>query len=419
MNKLILLLLSSIFALPGFAQINKINVNPSGVNVNTNGATTVFLSFGRLVNQVPVEAFWCGEVKQTPLGTECEPNTLFGQLPIRYDLSRINPAGIFTDIMSIPPSVARRAYQAAQQGASSAFFYVRRFVSTVGEPDEYVAVTCRLAGGGARVPFSLLDVTIVADTETPVLFIKTGEKAPGLIAEIYYNGTGQLKGRWEVVFPGEEPPTARDLLTEASLPIEERGLQRRYTELERFNTFLPPTGKFILPGPDPRKIPTSVDGLYLLLLRIEASADKEGDSNLAVVGGSGVVHSGAVAGFPIPPLRYYVGNSRSDIITEKEGRLALLLPAENAKLAAQAPIDFSWVEVKQGALYRLEAKNSQGQLVLSAFVQSGTTSYRAPNWLQDKLPDGELRWRIVALNFSGRVVQKSDWRSFKIATTAK
>ena len=418
MNKLILLLLSSIFALPGFAQIK---VNPSGVNVNTNGATTVFLSFGRLVDQVPVEAFWCGELTSAApdVGNKCNPNTIFGQLPIRYDLSRINPDGTYTDIMSIPPSVARRAYQAAQQGASSAFFYVRRFVSTVGGPDEFVAVTCRLAGGGARVPFSLLDVTIVADTETPVLFVKTGEKAPGLIAEIYYNGTGQLKGRWEVVFPGEEPPTARDLLTEASLPIEERGLQRRYTELERFNTFLPPTGKFILPGPDPRKIPTSVDGLYLLLLRIEASADKEGDSNLGVVGGSGVVHSGAVAGFPIPPLRYYVGNSRSDIITEKEGRLALLLPAENAKLAAQAPIDFSWVEVKQGALYRLEAKNSQGQLVLSAFVQSGTTSYRAPNWLQDKLPDGELRWRIVALNFSGRVVQKSDWRSFKIATTAK
>ena len=421
MNKLILLLLSSIFALPGFAQINKINVNPSGVNVNTNGATTVFLSFGRLVNQVPVEAFWCGELTSAApdVGNKCNPNTIFGQLPIRYDFflsdsSRQLQNGRFTDIMSIPPSVARRAYQAAQQGASSAFFYVRRFVSTVGGPDEFVAVTCRLAGGGARVPFSLLDVTIVADTETPVLFVKTGEKAPGLIAEIYYNGTGQLKGRWEVVFPGEEPPTARDLLTEASLPIEERGLQRRYTEIERFNTFLPPTGKFILPGPAPKKIPTSVDGLYMLLLRIEASADKEGDSNLAAIGGSGVIHSGAVAGFPIPPFRYYVGNSRSDIITEKEGKLLLLLPAENAKLAAQAAIDFSWVEVRQAAIYRLEAKNSQGQLVLSAFLQSGASTYRAPSWLKDKLPEGELRWRIIALNFSGKEIQSSDWRSFKI-----
>ena len=419
MKKLILLLLSSIFALPGFAQ--QIIVNPSGVNVNTNGATTVFLSFGRLVKQVPVEAFWCGDlINAAPdLGTKCNPNTLFGSLPIRYDLSKISADNTsYTDIMSIPPSVARRAYQAAQKGSDSRFFYVRRFESTEGAPDEYVAVTCRLAGGGARVPFSLLDVTIVADTETPVLFVKTGEKAPGLIAEIYYNGTGQLKGRWEVVLPGEEPPTARDLLTEASLPIEERGLQRRYTEIERFNTFLPPTGKFILPGPDPQKIPTSVDGLYMLLLRIEASDDKESDSNLAAVGGSGVVHSGAVAGFPIPPFRYYVGNSRSDILTEKEGKLVLLLPAENANLAAQAPIDFSWLEVRQAAIYRLEAKNSQGQLVLSAFVQSGTTTYRAPNWLKDKLSDGELRWRIVALNFSGKEIQTSDWRSLKIDTTA-
>ncbi len=156
-----------------------------------------------------------------------------------------------------------------------------------------------------------------------------------------------------------------------------------------------------------------------LLLRIEASDDKESDSNLAAVGGSGVVHSGAVAGFPIPPFRYYVGNSTSDILTEKEGKLQLLLPAENAKLAALAPIDFNWVEVRQAAIYRLEAKNSQGQLVLSAFLQSGASTYRAPNWLKDKLPDGELRWRIVALNFSGKEVQTSDWRSLKIGTTAK
>lgn len=411
---IILIIVPLIFALPGFAQIK---VHPSGVNVNTNGATTVFLSFGRLTNQVPVEAFWCGElINASPdIGAKCNPNSIFGQLPIRYDLSRINPDGTFTDIMSIPPSVARRAYQAAQQGASSEFFYVRRFVSTVGGPDEYVAVTCRLAGGGARVPFSLLDVKIVADIETPVLFVKMDESPPGLVAEIYYTGTGQLKGRWEVVFPGEEPPTAKDLLTEASLPIEERTLQRRYTEIDRFNTFLPPTGKFILPGPNPKKMPTSVDGLYMLLLRIEASDDKEGDSNLAAVGGgSGVVHSGAVAGFPIPPFRYYVGNSESEILIKKEGQLQLLLPSENAKLTSADQIDFSWVEVKQAGVYRLEAKDSQGQLVLSAFLQSGVGTYRAPSWLKDKLSDGELRWRVVALNFSGKEIQESDWRILKI-----
>ena len=142
-RNLILILLSLTLTLPGFAQIK---VHPSGVNVNTNGATTVFLSFGRLVDQVPVEAFWCGEINE--ITNECVPNTLFGRLPIRYDLSKIDANGRFTDIMSIPASVARRAYQAAQQGDDSRFFYVRRFQSTVGALDEYVAVTCRLAGGG-------------------------------------------------------------------------------------------------------------------------------------------------------------------------------------------------------------------------------------------------------------------------------
>jgi hypothetical protein len=396
--------------------LSQIIVNPNGVNVNTNGSTTVFLTFGRVVDRVPTEAFWCGElVSAAPdIGFKCSGNSLFGQLPIRYDLSKINPDGTFTDIMSIPPSVARRAYQAAQQGASSEFFYVRRFESLVGGPDEYVAVTCRLAGGGARVPFAIQDVTITADTEAPVAFVKKGQTAPQLIAEIYYNGSGQLKGRWEVVLPGEEPPTARDLLPEASLPIDERGLQRRYTEIGRFNVFVPPTGKFLLPGPKAKRMPTDVDGLHMVLLRIEASDDKEGDSSLGAVGaGNGVIHSGAVAGFPLPPFRYYVGNAESELLTPKEGKLQLILPAENASISSEKFVDFSWVEIKQTALYKLEVKDSQGQMVLSALLQSGVGTYRAPSWLKDRAPDGKLQWQMTALNFAGESVLQSEWRGLK------
>ena len=39
----------------------------------------------------------------------------------------VDIGGTFTDIMSIPPNVARRAYDAAAAGATSTFFYVRRF----------------------------------------------------------------------------------------------------------------------------------------------------------------------------------------------------------------------------------------------------------------------------------------------------
>ncbi|MFQ5769674.1 MAG: hypothetical protein ACE5HX_04000, partial [bacterium] len=178
---------------------------------------------------------------------------------------------------------------------------------------------------------------------------------------------------------------------------------------------LPPTGKYILPGPDMKKMPSAVDGLYMVLLRIEASDDKEGDSNLASVGASGgVIHSGAVAGFPMPPFRYYVGNSESELLTAKEGKLQLLLPKENAMAPFDKPVDFSWVEVKQAALYKLEVKDSQGQIVLSAILQSGVGTYRAPSWLRDRMTDGNLSWHLAALNFSGNAIQESGWRNLRM-----
>src|SRR4029079_11335034 len=145
-------------------------------------------------------------------------------LPARYDLSTrsgLASRGL-TDIMSIPPSVARRAYQSALDGNPSSFFYVRRFINTAGGQDEFVNVTCRMSGGGARSPFSLTDVKLSFGIDKPILLLKPGEIVPPIKAEIAYNGTGRLKGRWEVVLPGEEIPSKTDLLTEATLPVEER-----------------------------------------------------------------------------------------------------------------------------------------------------------------------------------------------------
>src|SRR3990172_5062341 len=333
--------------------VAQILVNPDGVNVNSQGATTVFLTYGGLTNQVPVEAFWCGElIPAAPgIGLQCDPTTIGGRLPIRYDQAQFSGVSGYTDIMSIPPSVARRAYLAAQGGQTSSFFYVRRFVSAVGGPDEFVRVTCRMAGGGARVPFALLDVKLALGVETPILFLKAGETPPPVVAEITYDGTGRLRGRWEVVLPGEESPTERDLLTEATLPLEQRGTQRRYTVLQRFNVFLAPApaGRYVLPGPAPADLPNDIEGLYLILLRIEATDDKEGDSNLGAVGaGLGIVHSGAVAGFPLPVLRYLVGSGGSELAQVRAPmELGQLLPADDAILGTGAPFDFVWADFQQ------------------------------------------------------------------------
>jgi hypothetical protein len=392
----------------------QIKVNPTGVSVNSNGATTAFITFGGLGDFRPVEAEWCGElVSASPdIGLKCNPSTIFGRLPIRLDQSRLSGVGGFTDIMSIPPSVSRRAYQAAEAGQKSSFFYVRRFRNAATGQEQYVAVTCRLAGGGARVPFSLVDVAVKFNVETPILFIKPGESAPPVSARIFYNGTGRLKGRWEIVYPSEEIPSERDMLTEATLPREERGTQRRYTELARFNVFLPPTGEYVLKGPEVDRIPTTTEGMYLILLRIEASDDKEADSNLGSAGaGSGVVHAGAVAGFPMPPLRYVVGAGSSELAeTTESTQLRALSPLADAAIASAAPLDFTWVEGGlRAAFFRIEVRNAGGEDVHAAIVPRGTGMYHAPSWLMERAGTSAT-WRIVALDLLGRQISRTEWR---------
>jgi hypothetical protein len=393
-----LILLASIRA-------DAVTVSPKGVNVRTFGSTTVFLTFiGLNENQRPAEGIWCGAINADQ---SCVPGTIFGRLPARSDLSTLSGNNNFTDIMTIPPSVARRAYQDALRGNSSEFFYVRRFINTTGGPDEFVAVTCRLAGGGARVPLSLTQVRLEFASDRPVPVVPQGQEPPPLQAQIRYNGSGRLKGRWEVVLPGDPPPTQRDLLTEATLPVEQRGTQRRYTLVETIDRFLPPTGQVILPGPDPAKLPRNASGLHLVLLRIEATDDREGDSFTGV----GTVSSGGVAGFPLPVLRYYVSaNSKTDA----PQTLSLIQPEPNAQLSLTQTITFQWRAVSEAHSYQLEVREQNDEkLILSAILDNQTTQYVAPPWLHERVGQS-LRWRVIAIANNGSVLVQSNWSEFKL-----
>lgn len=398
----------------------QIRVNPTGVSVNAQDVTTVFLTFGGVRQRVPVEAQWCGElVSAAPdIGNKCDPSTLYGRLPLRYDRSQLNATGAFTDIMSIPASVSRRAYNDARDGKKSTFFYVRRFASTVGGPDEYVAVTCRLTGGGARVPFALTDVQVDFDPATPVLFVKPGEKPPALAARVKYNGTGRLTGRWEIVLPGDQLPTSDDLLTEATLPGEQRGTQRRFTQLERFNVFLPPNGgeTVTVPGPDPARLPSNVEGSYLVLLRVEATDDREGDSDLGLAGaGSGILHSGAVAGFPMPVLRYVVGAGESGLeATTSPRALRLLLPRVDARVSRDSSFEVSWLEEWRVGWYQVEFETVGGAPLLDAIVRPGVGAYRAPSFLGERAAGQPMRWRVRAFDPLGAEMKRSAWRKLEV-----
>lgn len=414
--RLWLVVLSIILSAAAGSYGQGIQVSPSSVNAYSQGATSVLLTYGGLSNHQPAEATWCGAlIPAAPnLGMTCDPTTVFGRLPLRYNQARLSGNNAYTDIMSITPQISRRAYIDAVNGQTSTFFYVRRFVSTVGGPDEFVPVTIRLSGNGAGVPLSLTEVKLTWGVGKPVLFVKSGEKLPRVAAEISYTGSGRLIGRWELVKPGEAPPESRDLLTEATLPIEERGTQKRYTQMSRFNLYLPPTGKIVLPGPEIWRVDESLNGLYQILLRIEASDDKNSDTNLAAVrAGAGVVHGGAVAGFALPVLKYYVSNGAAPTTTVIADALFPLGPDDQVVLAANGPVEFSWSVIANAMSYRIEVEDMQSAPVISAIVRAGVGSYRAPSWIQSRVGNKVVRWRVIAFDSAGNEVAQTDWRALK------
>lgn len=407
------ILLSLFLSLISTEVLAQIRVSPTGVNVSTQSPTVAFLTFGNLSNQVAAEATWCGElIPATPdIGFKCNPATIFGVIPARYNRTTVSGQDGYTDIMTLPASVARRAYQAAVTGAASSFFFVRRFVSTVGGRDEFVVVTCRMSGGMAGSPFALTSVQIrFSGVDKPILLSREGERLPPIKADISYTGSGRLIGRWEVVMPGEDRPEVRDLLTEATLPAEQRKTQRRYTQLSRFNVLLRPGEKYTLTGPDPSELPRHTSGEYLVLLRIEAADDSGATSDLkAVAAGPGTVSTGAVAAVPMPVLKYFVGAGHSSA-----GGLTQLTPEQNRIFAATESIDFTWMETEGAAYYRIELTGSDGKQILSALLLPGMGFYRAPSWLPEKIKTNLVSWRVLAFSETGNLLAESNWRTLRI-----
>ena len=236
------------------------------------------------------------------------------------------------------------------------FFYVRRFVGTTGGADEFVPVTLRLAGNGAQ----------------------------------------------------------RDLLPQSSLPAEEHGTQHRFTEVKRFNVFLPPGGRTIIPGPDNALIDKTVEGKYLLLLRIEAAQDGLNRSKLSAVGaGPGTIDSGGVAGFAMPALRYYVGtggDTQADEFNAVENQLA---PADQAEFGASQAILFSWPTVPEAKYYRFVVENAAGAEVFSAILLHDARTYRAPSWLLKEANSDLLRWRVLAFDAKDTKLSETSMRTLR------
>lgn len=289
-----------------------------------------------------------------------------------------------TETIRIPSSVTRTA----QNLGAATFYFVRRF-----DPQGFAVVEIRATGAIMNAPIALNDVRLAFDTSQgpqPLVFVARGAALPPVTATLFYTGSGVLRGRWELVLPGDVAPTERDLLPEASLPRSERGTQRRYQLLQRVEQLLPGNGRveLKLPSLNPALGATAFDGQYQLLLRIEAEP--------SIYGGE----SGA-ANFAMPLLRYFVGSITAP-------------PRTTAPLSASVSFNgarptFAWSPVPQARYYRVEIADRDGAVTYSSIVRDNERSYQA---LSNITNTPGTQWRVQALDELRQAVSESAWLAF-------
>ena len=249
---------------------------------------------------------------------------------------------------------------------------------------------------------------------TQLFVLRSGERLPRFSAEIQYNGSGQLKGRWELVRPGDSEPEVNDLLTEATLPLELRNTQKRYLTVSRFSQFVVPNGTLRVDGPEPALLDTRVEGPYQVLLRIEATDDKEANSE---IGGGQLVKTGGVAGFPMPTLKYFVGDVaaasalQTNTTSTSTASVDLMLPLTDSIVDASGPVTFEWIEVAGAKSYRVEVE-SGGKLIITSTTEA-TRYTPPPSWIASRAQSG-AQWRITALDANGGALAQSVTRRFAL-----
>jgi len=114
----------------------------------------------------------------------------------------------------------------------------------------------------------------------------------------------------------------------------------------------------------------------------------------------------------LPALRYYVGSGTG--LPAPNGKPELLGPDDNAVLPSSGGLEFRWSQIEGASLYRIELRDTDDSLVMSAIALPGKGSYLAPSWLKDKLKDGVVKWRVVAFDRAGEQLSESPTRRLRI-----
>lgn len=294
-------------------------------------------------------------------------------------------SGIVTETVLIPRHVTEQAVRAG----SATLFYTRSFTDTQAAGSGTVAITIASSSGGA---LSIARLSLAFDDGAPVRLVSRGDALRAAIA-IGFNGSGLLRGVWEVAGPTS---TAG---------------QAVFRPLSTIQQYFAGTSPRTLSSP---RLPTDAGGLYLLRFRITEPA----------------------TALEAPVIRYFVGTGEPG---ERAPALpvTLLGPSNGAYLVRDT--EFAWQPVRGARVYQLEiyarprapedalpnlggdsAASAEPRLpgtapITGVLVAGDRTRAKLSSTARVHLEAGQvLLWRVRALDGNGTVVGESAVREMRM-----
>lgn len=336
---------------PSFSQA-AVTATPSSVNVVRGQSNTVVLTY-----QFSGYVIGNGTLTSNQ-GIYFTPDTTIGYNNMPLTVSIVGTVGTVAETVVIPVNITERALQRG----TAQFFYRRVFTGMIGTDTATINLTVTGEAGGT---LSVKRISVYfgnGRAETTVMKYANDLKA---YADIRYNGSGLLKGYWEV--DGR-------LLSYVSQPL--------------------PAGQQItLTTPDIPALPTFETGTHTL--RFVITNPEPGQ------------------GIPLPALVYFVTTDEAAV---KQAGLTLKTPAEDAEVP-YASLKYEW-QLIRAEVYLIQFFEEQGtKPVFSAYTKKGF--YQLPQLILKKNfePGKTYYWRVAAFDKERRKITESKTDRFRFSST--
>jgi hypothetical protein len=375
----------------------------SGIqSVSTSGLAVVSIRYAVLGTDTPLGGQFCTLLAaRTDHGISRENPCVSGSVLGQITTSNFMTTGTTgRELLQIPPGITQLAHHRALSSGLSEWYFVRQFASGV-----YATQLLRLSGQSANRVLTLTRAELAfreGRNAQAVAVVPVDGRVGPLSAVLDYQGSGLLRGRWEVVQPGDPEPTSMDLTPEAALNASQRLQQQRYTTVGRFEQMIGAGSRLTVMGPPANQLPTSTPGRYLILLRLEATpTNTRNDADAPGL-------DGGASAFPMPVLTYYVqgASSAQAPLPKAQQPLATIELLPMPRPTEPGLLQLHWKPREQAALYRVEITDERGEQVFAARIKGDESNYQVPTRQLGATP-GQMSWRVMALDAQGQVVARS------------